>query len=122
MQLRIARIALSFVIVFASGIWLTRSGKPYSGVLVNIHKLISLAGVVLLALVIRQASRAGRLSPTEVAVIAVTGLLLLGAIVTGGLVSTDNPMPQAVLIAHRVAPFLAALGTAAALYLLLSPR
>ena len=122
MQLRIAGIALSFLIVFVSGVWLTRSGKPYSGILLTIHKLISLAGVVLLALVFRQGSRAGRLSPTEVAAIAVTGLLLVATIVTGALVSTDKPMPQAVLMAHRIAPFLGAIATAATLYIVLRPN
>ena len=122
MQLRIIGIGLSFLIVFIAGIRLTRSGKPYSGLLLNVHKLISLAGVVLLALVIRQASRDGTLSPTELALSAVSGLLLAGTIVTGGLVSIDRPMPQAVLIAHRILPFLSAVASAATLYLLLSSR
>jgi len=42
----------------------------------------------------------------------------VAAIVTGGLVSTGNPMPQAVLTAHRVTPFLSLIAAAASAYLL----
>jgi hypothetical protein len=120
-DLRVIGVAISFIIVLVSGIWLTRAGRPYSGLLLNLHKLISLAGVVLLALVYCQASRAASLTPTEIAVAVATGVLLLASIVTGGLVSIDRPLAKAVLVAHRVLPFIALLGCGATVYLLLSP-
>ena len=122
MSPRTIGVVLSSLIVFASGMWLTRSGKPYSGILVNVHKLISLAGVVLLALATRQQTRGGNLGSAQVVSIVVTGLLLIAAILTGGLVSIDRPMPQAVLMAHRVTPFVSLVAAAVAVYLLLGTR
>ena len=122
MSLRTIGVVLSSLIVFASGMWLTRSGKPYSGILVNVHKLISLAGVVLLALATRQQTRGENLGPAQAVPIVVTGLLLVANIVTGGLASIDRPMPQAIVVAHRVTPFLSLIAAAVTAYLLPYPR
>jgi hypothetical protein len=119
-DLRLLFASLSFFIVLISGIWLTRAGKPYSALLLNVHKLISLAGVVLLALFVRQQGRVSELPSALIAVNAVSGLLLVASIVTGGLVSVDRPMPRTILFAHRVMPFLSLAASAVAVYLLLS--
>lgn len=60
MDLRPIFADLSFLIVFASGIWLTQAGKAYSSILLNVHKSIALAAVVLLALLIRRPAGADR--------------------------------------------------------------
>lgn len=52
----------------------------------------------------------------------VTGLLFVGTMVTGGLLSAGTNMPAAVLRAHQVTPFLTALSTAATLFVLLSRK
>jgi hypothetical protein len=109
---------LFFVFVFLSGIWLSRSGKPLNGIILTAHKLISLAAVVFLAITIYQLNQASSLSAMGLIAGAVTGLFFLGAIITGGLLSTGKPVPAAVLTAHQAAPFLTVLSTAATLYLL----
>lgn len=119
MSPRTIGVVLSSLIVFASGMWLTRSGKPYSGILVNVHKLISLAGVVLLALATRQQTRGGNLGSAQVVSIVVTGLLLVANIVTGGLASVDRTIPRAVLVAHRITPFVGLVAAAATVYLVI---
>jgi hypothetical protein len=109
---------LFFVFIFLSGIWLSRSGKPLNGIILTAHKLISLAAVVFLAITIYQLNQASSLSAMGLIAGAVTGLFFLGAIVTGGLLSTGKPVPAAILTAHQAAPFLTVLSTAATLYLL----
>ena len=121
-QLRIAGIALLFLIIFLSGYWLSRSGKPYGGLLFNVHKLIALGALVLLFLVIRQANGVTQLNATEIAASVVTGLFFLGMIISGGLVSTDLSLPAFVRKLHHIAPYLTALSTAVTLYLLQSLR
>ena len=45
---------VSFVLIFVSGLWLSRSGRPLNVVISTAHKLISLAVGVFLLTAIRQ--------------------------------------------------------------------
>jgi hypothetical protein len=109
---------LFFLVVFLSGFWLSRSGKPYSGILINVHKLVALAAVVLFVITLVRLNRIATLGALEVAGGAVTVLLAIGLFVTGALVSIDHPMPPLVSTLHHLLPYLALLSTAATLYLL----
>ncbi len=113
---------LLFLIIFLSGIWLTRSGNPYSGAVLTVHKLVSLAAVVLLVGALVQGNRAAALGTMALTAGVVTGLLFLGTIVTGGLLSTDKPMLATVLTLHRVTPLLTVISAAATLYFLLARK
>jgi len=119
-QSSVVGAGLFFLFIILSGIWLSRSGKPLNGIILTIHKLISLAAVVFLAITIYQMNQAAGLSAIGFIAGVVTGLFFLGAIITGGLLSTGKPMPAAILTMHQIAPFLTVLSTAATLYLLLS--
>ena len=116
--LRIAGTGLFFLVIFLSGFWLSKSGKPFNAVILSVHKLISVAAIVLLAVTIYQVNRVAELSGIEIIVSVVTGLLFLVTIISGGLLSTSKPMPTAILIMHRITPFLTVLSTAVTLYLL----
>jgi hypothetical protein len=120
--LRAAGAGLFYVFIFLSGMWLSRSGKPLNAIILTIHKLISLAAVAFLVITMHQINQAAKLSAMELSAGAVTGLFFLGAIISGGLVSTGKPMPAAILTMHRITPFLTVLSTAATLYLLLSRK
>lgn len=119
-ELRVAGVGLSFLVILLSGIWLNRSGKPYSAALLNVHKLVGLALGVLLIVMVTQAHRASPLGAAEIAAIAVTVLMFVGTVVAGGLLSIDKEMPVYVLRLHQVVPALAVLSTAGTLYLLLT--
>lgn len=117
--LRIAGTILFFVCIFLSGFWLSHSGKPYNGLLFNLHKLIALAAVVFLIITIHRINEAAKLNTAEFTACVVTGLLFLVAIISGGLVSLDRPMPLALLTLHHLLPYLVVFSTAVTLYLLL---
>ena len=117
-QTRIVGTGLFYLFIFISGFWLSRSGKPYNGIVLTIHKLISLAAVVFLAITIHRINQVAQLSAIELTAGVVTGLFFLGTIITGGLLSVDKPMPVVVLRMHQITPFLTVLSTAATLYLL----
>ncbi len=121
-QLRIVGAGLFFLSIFLSGFWLSRSGKPYSVIIFNIHKLVSLAAVVFLIITIYQINQVAKLSAIELIASVVTGLLSLGTIVSGGLVSIDKPVPAAISMMHKLFPYLTVLSTAVTLYLLLSRK
>jgi len=117
-QLRVAGAGLSFLFILLSGFWLSRTGKPYSGIILTVHKLISLAAVIWLGITVRRINQAGALSAIGLLAAIVSGLFFLGTMVTGGLLSIGKPMPAIVLRLHRITPYLTVLSTAATLYFL----
>jgi uncharacterized integral membrane protein len=110
---------LFFLFIFLSGIWLSRTGRPLNVGISTVHKLISLAAGIFLLVIITQRSRLVPLSLTKWIAIVFNGLCFLGAVVSGGLLSSDKPMPVAVLRVHQIVPVLTLLSSGATLYLLL---
>jgi len=121
-QIRIAGTGFLFLLTFISGFWLSRSGKPFNAIVLTIHKLISLAAAVFLGIAMYQTNQVAALSTIQLTAGVVTGLFFLDAIVSGGLLSTDKPMPAAILTMHRITPFLTVLSAAVTLYLLVSHK
>jgi hypothetical protein len=121
-QLGVVGAGFFFLVIFLSGIRLSRSGRPFNGIILTIHKLISLAAAVFLVVTIYQMNQVATLGAIELAAGVVTGLLFLGTGISGGLLSTDQPKPRAILTMHRIAPFLTVFSTAVTLYLLLGPK
>lgn len=110
---------LSFLVIFLSGIWLSRSGKPLNVGISTIHKLVGLAAGIFLLVTIYQRNRLVPLTATEWIVTGVTGLCFVGTVVSGGFLSTDKPMPVALLRVHQIVPVLTLLSSGATLYLML---
>jgi hypothetical protein len=119
-QLRVVSAGLFFLFIFLSGIWLSRSGKPLNGMILTIHKLISLAAVGFLVITIYQINQVAALSAMGLTAGVVTGLFFLGTIIAGGLLSTGKPVPAAILTMHQITPVLTVFSTAVTLYLVLS--
>jgi len=112
-------VGLFFLLIFLSGIWLSRTGRPLNVGISTLHKLISLAAGVFMLVTIHQRNQAISLNATEWIAIVITGLCFLVTVASGGFLSADKPMPAAVLRVHQVGPVLAALSSAATLYLVL---
>jgi hypothetical protein len=108
-----------FLLIFLSGIWLSRAGRPLNVAISTVHKLVSLAEGIFLLMTIRQRHQVVPLITTEWIAIVVTGLCFLGTVASGGFLSSEKPMPVAVLRVHQVVPVLTALSTAVMLYLVL---
>jgi hypothetical protein len=121
-QARLVGTGLLFVLIFLSGLWVSRSGKPYNTLPFTIHKLAGLAAGVLLAVIVYQAHQAAPLGAAQITAIAVTVLFFAGTVVAGALLSVDKPMPAVVLKLHQIIPVLTVLSTAGTLYLLLRGR
>jgi hypothetical protein len=115
-------MGLFFLVIFPSGYWLARLGKPYNGLLLNVHKLVALAAVVFLVITVNQVRKSALFGLVEMAVLAITALCFAGAIVSGGLVSIPRPMPIAASVLHKLLPYLTFLSTAGTLYLMFIRR
>jgi hypothetical protein len=121
-QLRVGSAGVIFLLILLSGFWLSSSGKPIHGLLLTMHKLISLAAGILFVMTLYQIHQVAKLSALELTAALVTGLFFIGAMITGALLSTGKPMPAGVLRLHQITPYLIALFTAVTLYLLLVLR
>jgi hypothetical protein len=106
------------VAVFVLGFWLRRSGKPYSGLVLTVHKLISLAVLILFVLTVYRIHRATPLETSALAAAALTVVFFVAAIISGGLVSLDRPTTPIARALHWVTPFLTIGGVAATFFLL----
>ena len=107
-----------FVVTVAFGLWLSRSGKPYNGLLFNAHKLIALAAVITAALQTFNALKIVELQPLLIALLVLVGLSVVALFVTGALMSANKPAHNMLLIIHKLALFLVLFVGAAAIYLL----
>ena len=112
-------VILLYLGIFVSGLWLSRLGRPLNVILLTIHKLISLAAIVLLAFTVYRVTWEGPLGALDWIAVSVTGLFFLGTIATGAVLSGDRPAQAVVLTLHRITPFLTVIATAVSLYLLL---
>jgi hypothetical protein len=112
-------IGFLFTLKFLSGIWLTRSSKPYNAVILAAHKIISVLTVVLIAVAVRHWGQDASMGAVEIGALIATGVLFLLTILSGGFLSTDRPAHAAILVVHRAAPFLTVLSTAVTIYLVL---
>ncbi len=117
-QSKIVATGLLFVFIFGSGVWLSNSGKPLNVGLLTVHKLVSLAAVVLIGMTVYQVNSLAKVGSVEIGAVAVTALLFVLTVATGGLLSTGKPAQAAVLTAHKVGPILTVLSTAVTVYLL----
>jgi len=117
-QIRLVSSGFFFLFIFLSGFWLGHSGRPLNGLILAVHKLISLAAVVFLITTVTRLQQVAPLSPLQMAAVAVTVVCFLITIVTGGLVSSGRAMPSVVMLFHRLFPYLTILSNAVALFLL----
>lgn len=101
-----------FVIVFVLGFLLYRSGKPYNILVLTMHKLVSLAMLILFVLTVVRVNRTTPLIPPVLLAVVVAVAFFVAAIVSGGLVSIDRPTPPIVRGLHWLTPFLTIAGVA----------
>jgi hypothetical protein len=110
-----------FILVILSGFWLYRSGRPINTVVLTIHKLIALGTLILIGVTVYQFHQIAALSATTWIAVVVTGVLFITTIITGGLLSLEQPV-AAVSIVHKIGPFLTVAGVSVTMYLLANPQ
>jgi|FLOH01.1.fsa_nt_gi hypothetical protein len=121
-QIKLVSAALLLILSFILGYWLNKMGKPYHIALLTSHKLISLALFVLLCIVVYRFSQIHEFNAVVTSLCVITGLLFLGSLVSGGLLSTDLALPSFLKITHHITPYLAVLFSGITLYLIISPK
>lgn len=110
---------LLLVLTLAFGLWVSQAGKPYNGLLFNIHKLIALGAVIYFSMrffpALKVASQVVLLS----VLLAAAGLCVLALFVSGALMSAGKLDYQRMLFTHRAALAPLVICIASAVYLLM---
>lgn len=103
---------LFFLAIFVTGFWLSRLGRPYSGLLFSLHKLIALAALVFLGVMLVRAQRPNPLDALQLAAIVVSGLCFIVTILTGGLGSLEGDTALLLQRIHQFMPYATVLSSA----------
>ncbi len=117
-QVKIIITVFVFMIIFLSGFWLGKSEKPYNVIVLTIHKLVSVGIIIFIVITCYQFYKVDALNTLELILGLSLILIFLGAIVSGGLLSTDKSIPSFVLVLHRVSSFVSVLLTGMLIFLL----
>lgn len=117
MGLNYLNLGAFFLLIFLSGFWLSRAGKPHAMALVTVHKLIGLAAGIYLGVSVYRLHQAAALGTAELAVVGVTALLFAVNVTTGSLLSTERAMPEIVSVVNRWFPYLTLVSTGMLVYL-----
>ncbi len=97
---------LAYLLTVAIGIWLSQKGKPYLEALFNIHKLLALAGVVLVGVHFSNQYKSGVFPPILNLATAILAALVIILFVTGALMSLDKLNYKILRLLHQIVPTL----------------
>lgn len=117
-QLKIVVTAGFFAVIFVSGYWLYREGQPFSMGMVTVHKLFSLGMIVYLGMAILGINKTAPLGQAELIACIVTGLLMLGAVISGSVLSAAKNLPVLTQALHKVLSVFTVVSTATTFFLL----
>lgn len=107
-----------FLLTLVFGFWLSRSGKPYNGILFNIHKLIALSAVI--ATIVQHSGMlkaAGSLD-LLIALLVLAILCVVALFASGALMSMGKLDYALTLTIHRIAPVILVIALGLVTYLL----
>lgn len=97
-----------FLLTLVFGFWLSRAGKPYNGLLFNVHKLLALGTVVLAGI---QYPKTLHAPDWQLVVLLATMALCAIAVFTSGALMSAGKMDYALMLTiHRIAPVVLVVG------------
>jgi hypothetical protein len=100
------------------GFWLSGLGKPYHGLLFNIHKLVALGAVVFTVWQLAGLLKEMGVPALVIALLTVAGLCVIALFASGALLSLGKANYALLLTLHRLAPAALVLALGLAVYLL----
>jgi hypothetical protein len=117
---RILNPTLGFLVTVGVGFWLSRMGKPYNGLLFNVHKLIALATVILAGLAVYQVLKVMDVATLIFLLLVLAALSVIALFVSGALMSAGKGEYSVMKLVHNISPFILVIAMGATVYLLRS--
>jgi len=93
-----------FILTLAFGFWVSHVGKPYNGLLFNVHKLIALGAVVATVIQLVKLLKSADALALVAVLLVVAALCVIALFASGALMSMDKLDYALILTIHRVAP------------------
>jgi hypothetical protein len=109
---------ITFLVTLVFGFWLSKLGKPYNGILFNIHKLIALAAVIVTSMQVYAALQTLEPPSLLLILVVVAALCVVALFASGAFLSIGNFDYQAMKTIHNIAPVLFVLAMGLTIYLL----
>ena len=107
-----------FLLTLVFGFWLSHLGKPYNGILFNIHKLIALGAVVTTAIQIYNVLKIMESQSLIVILVIIAVICVLALFASGAFMSIGNLNYQVMKTIHNAAPVLMVIAMALTIYFL----
>ena len=107
-----------FLLTLVFGFWLSKAGKPYNGVLFNLHKLIALGTVVITAVQIYKILANSEVQTLIVILMIIAGICVVALFASGAFMSIGNLNYQIMKTIHNIAPIPMVIAMALTIYLL----
>ena len=107
-----------FILTLLFGFWLSKLGRPYHGMLFNIHKLLALGVVVLTGIQLIKMLKGANSLALLVTLLIVAAACVIALFASGALMSLGKLDYALVLAVHRIAPVVLVIVMALAAYLL----
>lgn len=117
---RLLNPTLGFLVTVAFGFWLSRLGKPYNGLLFNVHKLIALATVIMAGLAVYQTLKVLDVAVLIFLLLVLAALSVVALFATGALMSAGKGEYSVMKLAHNISPFILVIAMGTTVYLLRS--
>lgn len=115
-----AGILLLLSIIF--GIWLSRVGRPLNQFVFTFHKLLALATAIFAGIVIYSLCKNFEINAIGMILILFMILFFLALFITGVFLSFEKPLPDIVLIIHKIVSVLAIVLAIPCIYLLVKMK
>ncbi|MEW6030632.1 MAG: hypothetical protein ACOYZ8_11705 [Chloroflexota bacterium] len=120
---KFAAAGVLLVLTLAFGFGLSRLGKPYNGLVFNVHKLAALAAVVLAVIQTWNLLKGAGVQPIAFALVAVCAVCVIALFATGAFMSIGNLPHAPLLTIHKIALTILPFASAGMIYFLTgSPR
>jgi hypothetical protein len=107
---------IGFVVTVAFGFWVSKLGRPYNGLLFNIHKLIALGTVIITSMRVYAALKGVSVQTLIVGLVVLAGLSVVVLFVSGAFLSIGNVKYEVVKLVHNVAPVVVTLAMGLVIY------
>ena len=109
---------ITLILTLFFGFWLSSIGKPYNGILFNLHKLIALGTVILIGIQVAKLPRTADALTLIIALLVVAAICVVALFVSGALMSAGKLDYALMLTIHRIAPVVLTITLALVAYLL----
>jgi hypothetical protein len=109
---------IGFLITIAFGFWVGKLGRPYNGILFNIHKLIGLGTVVLASIQVYRLFKTVQPESLIILLTALVALCVIALFASGAFLSIGNLDYGLMRTVHNVALIVAVICCGMVVYLL----